>query len=255
MMLQTRVIPCLLMKNSGLVKTVCFKDPKYVGDPINAVKIFNEKEVDELILLDIDASKKKNKPNYELIKNIVSEAFMPIAYGGGVKSISQAKKIVSLGVEKIIINSIAIGNYGIISEFANNLGSSSTVVAVDIKKDWAGRYRVYNAANGKTTGLDPLKHVLSAVNAGAGEIFINDVVRDGTGIGYDLELVRKVTEIIDVPVIVCGGAGTLKHFTEAVAAGASAVAAGSMFVYVGKHKAVMINYPERDIIKSIFNDE
>jgi len=247
-MLHLRVIPCLLLKNGGLVKTIGFTEPKYVGDPINAMRIFNEKEVDELILLDIEASRRGREPDYERIRDIVSEAFMPIAYGGGVTALEQAQRLVSLGVEKVVVNTAALHNFDLVRNIARTLGSSSTVVAVDVKKNWLGRYRVFNSAIGKEINRDPVEHVRQAVAAGAGEIFVNDVVRDGTGKGYDLELVHGITASVDVPVIACGGAGTPDHFREASLAGASAVAAGSMFVYVGRHRAVMINYPKQNIL-------
>jgi imidazole glycerol-phosphate synthase subunit HisF len=253
-MLRARVIPCLLLKSGGLVKTVGFASPKYVGDPINAVRIFNEKEVDELLLLDIDAAKQGSAPNFEQIEDIVSEAFMPIACGGGVRTIEQARRLVNLGVEKIVVNTATLHGFDLVLEMADCLGSQSVVVAVDVKKDLLGRYRVFSAASGKTLGKEPLQHVQQAVSAGAGEIFINDVVRDGTGKGYDLDLLHKITESVNVPVIACGGAGTLTHFQEAVSAGASAVAAGSMFVYVGKHRAVMINYPQYKVLQELFQN-
>lgn len=251
-MLHVRVIPCLLLKNGGLVKTVGFANPRYVGDPINAMRIFNEKEVDELILLDIEASRQGGEPDYEQIQDIVSEAFMPVAYGGGVTKMEQAQHLVSLGVEKVVVNTVTLQNFNLVHEMATRLGSSSTVVAINVKKDWLGRYRLFSSATGKDINRDPIEHIKQAVAAGAGEIFVNDVSRDGTGKGYDLELIQKMTTSVDVPVIACGGAGTPEHFREAVAAGASAVAAGSMFVYVGKHRAVMINYPKREILEKIF---
>lgn len=251
-MLQVRIIPCLLLKNGGLVKTIGFAEPKYVGDPINAMRIFNEKEVDELILLDIDASRQGREPEYARIQEIVSEAFMPIAYGGGVTTVEQAQRLITLGVEKVVINTAAVKSLELVRSMADRLGSSSTVVAVDIQKDWLGRYRLFNAATSKTVSHDPFEYVQQAVEAGAGEIFINDVARDGTGKGYDIDLIRRITTSVTVPVIICGGAGTLDHLREAVAAGASAVAAGSMFVYKGKHRAVMINYPKHDMLEEIF---
>lgn len=253
-MLQVRVIPCLLLKNGGLVKTISFSDPKYVGDPINAMRIFNEKEVDELILLDIEASRLGREPDYAKIQEIVSEAFMPIAYGGGVVKPEQAQQLVSIGIEKVVVNTATLENFDLISSMANRLGSSSTVVTVDVKKDWLGRYRVFNSSTRKMTKKDPFEHIKLAVAAGAGEILINDVARDGKGNGYDLELVSKMANIVDVPVIACGGAGNIEHLKEAVSAGASAVAAGSMFVYKGKHRAVMINYPKRNILEEIFKN-
>jgi cyclase len=251
-MLRTRVIPCLLLKNRGLVKTVSFANPKYIGDPINAVRIFNEMEVDELILLDIEASRKGTVPDFELVQDIISEAFMPIAYGGGIRKADEAQRLVSLGVEKVVINSGALKKPGLVKEISGRLGASSTVVAVDIKKDWLGRYRVYDAPSGKVTDKEPAAYIREAVTAGAGEIFINDVVREGTGKGYDLDLISTVSSDISVPLIACGGAGMPEHFREAADAGASGVAAGSMFVYVGKHRAVMINYPQQSTLEGIF---
>ena len=251
-MAQPRVIPCLLLRRGGLVKTIGFSDPAYVGDPINAVRIFNEKEVDELVLLDIEASRTGAEPRYDEIQEIVSEAFMPIAYGGGVRNIEQARRLVALGVEKIVVNSAALHEPQLIRALAERLGSSSTVVSINVKKDWRGRFRVYDSARSETTKHDLLEHARRCVAEGAGELFLNDVARDGTGKGYDLELIQRVVQAVDVPVIACGGAGTLDHFTEAVAAGASAVAAGSMFVYMGRHRAVMINYPGEKVLREMF---
>lgn len=253
-MLRPRVIPCLLLKDGGLVKTRSFAAPSYVGDPINAVRIFNEKEVDELILLDIQASRNGRMPDFALIREIVNEAFMPVGYGGGVTSAEQAVSLINLGVEKIVVNKAALGGTRLLSEMADRLGSQAVVAAVDVKRDWLGRYRVYDATLGKSIDLDAVEHVTAAVKAGAGEIFINDVQRDGTGKGYDLELVRRVAREVGVPVIVCGGAGTVAHMREAIVAGASAVAAGSMFVYLGKHRAVMINYPASQVLQEAFKD-
>jgi cyclase len=241
-----------LLRRGGLVKTIAFQKPAYVGDPINAVRIFNEKEVDELALLDIEASRTNAEPHYDSIHEIVSEAFMPIAYGGGVRSVEQAQRLVGLGVEKIVVNTTALQAPNLMRSIAERLGSSSAVLSVNVKKDWRGRYRVYDSARGETTKHDLLDHVRRCVSAGAGEVFLNDVRRDGAGKGYDLELVHAVSAAVDVPVIACGGAGRLEHFTDAVAAGASAVAAGSMFVYMGPHRAVMINYPGERVLKEMF---
>lgn len=251
-MLRNRVIPCLLLSNGGLVKTVRFSEPKYVGDPINAVRIFNEKEVDELIILDINSSRLKSTPNYEQIKDIVSEAFMPLAYGGGICTVLQARNLIEIGVEKVVINTAAISNFELVQEIAKLLGSQCVVVAVDVKKDWLGRYRVFRASDNKLTSIDPVDHVKAAVKAGAGEIFINDVMRDGTGIGYDLDLLAKISQVLEVPFIACGGANSLDHFKQAISVGVSAVAAGSMFVFVGKHRAVMINYPSYKTLQGLF---
>ncbi len=251
-MLKTRVIPCLLLKGSGLVKTVRFRDPKYVGDPINAVKILNDKEVDELIFLDITASREGKGPAFSTIEDITSECFMPVAYGGGITTVDEAARIVSMGVEKIVVNAPALRRPALVSEISARIGASSTVVAIDVRKDLLGRYRVYDASRGSSTSMNPAEHAQRMAEAGAGEIFVNDVTRDGTGTGFDLTLVREVTGAVHVPVIVCGGAGTLAHVREASDAGASAVAAGSLFVYMGKHRAVLINYPTQAALQELF---
>ncbi len=253
-MLRTRVIPALLLREGGLVKTQKFADATYIGDPINAVRIFNEKEVDELVLLDIDASRQGREPDYNLIKDVVSEAFMPIGYGGGVTTVEQAQRLVSLGVEKVVINSASLGGYDLIEGVAERLGASSTVLSVDVKKDFLGRHRVFNAATGKTLKLDLVSHLSNAVKAGAGEIFLNSVDHDGMGQGLDLVLISKAAEAVNVPIVACGGAATLQHLRGAVNAGASAVAAGSMFVFMGRHRAVMINYPSPDELREVFGN-
>ena len=251
-MIKTRVIPCLLLKGGGLVKTVKFKDPSYVGDPINAVKIFNDKEVDELIVLDITASRENKGPAFSTIEDIASECFMPVAYGGGVTTVEQARRIVWMGVEKVVVNTAALRGTDLVSGISDQIGASSTVVAMDVRKDLLGRYRVYDAAREKSTDLDTLAHAARVVAAGAGEVFVNDVSRDGTRKGFDLELVRRMSSALDVPVIVCGGASSLDDVKAAADAGASGVAAGSLFVYVGKHRAVMINYPQYSALRSLF---
>jgi cyclase len=250
--LATRVIPCLLLKGAGLVKTVRFKDPKYVGDPINAVKIFNEKEVDELIVLEITASREKKDPPFSTIEDIASECFMPVAYGGGITSVEQAARIISLGIEKIVLNTAALRTPDLVTRLSDRIGASSTVVGIDTRKDLFGRYRVYDHTRQKTMDASPAEHAARMAAAGAGEIFLNDVMRDGTGSGFDLDLVRSVTSAVDVPVIVCGGAGSLDDLRLAATAGASAVAAGSLFVYMGKHRAVMINYPPYSVLQELF---
>lgn len=254
-MLRTRVIPTLLLQDGGLVKTINFAKPKYVGDPINAVRIFNEKEVDELILLDITASREGREPDYDLINDIVSEAFMPIGYGGGVRTVLQAQRLVSLGLERISFNSTALDSWTVISETSARLGSSSTMVSIDVNMDWRGRYRLYDARKKKNLKRDLMVHIVEAVAAGAGELFINDVSRDGTRKGYNIDLVAKICNAVDIPVIVCGGAGTLMDFKIAADAQAAGVSAGSMFVYMGKHQAVMINYPSHIQLKGIFENE
>lgn len=243
LMLRSRVIPCLLLSNSGLVKTTRFGAAKYVGDPINTVKIFNDKEVDELILFDIEVSKRGSEPNYDLLREITSECFMPVCYGGGISSVERALKLVQIGVEKIAINSAAISNQGLITELADALGTQSVVAGIDVKKDWLGRARIFDSSTGKLTDRSPEAQVEELARAGAGEILLNNVDRDGTREGYDLSLISRVSNATSVPVIACGGAGSLEDLVDALAAGASAAAAGSMFVFQGRHRAVLISYP------------
>jgi cyclase len=251
-MLTYRVIPALLLRNDGLVKTTKFKDPKYVGDPINAIHIFNEKEVDELMLLDITASKERREPNYALIEQIAGECFMPLAYGGGVQTLEQAKRIFSLGVEKVCVQTAALENPGLISELSERFGSQSIMVSVDIKKNWFGKPGLYAAANGKLQST-PWKDALrSLVAAGAGEVLLNAVDKDGTLSGPDLGLIREASSTVDVPVIAVGGISSLADIKAAVRAGASAVAAGAFFVFHGPHRAVLITYPSSEKLMNMW---
>lgn len=253
-MLQHRVIPCLLLYNDGLVKTTKFKDHKYVGDPINAVKIFNDKEVDELIFLDITASKNRKPPSFEIILKITTECFMPFCYGGGITSVKEASKILNQGAEKISLNSSAIYNSELIYELACEFGNQSIVVSVDIKKSIFGTYQVYDHCKKKSVKISPVEFAKKVEGLGAGELLINSVDKDGTMDGFDINLIKLVTDAVNIPVIACGGAGKMEHLKEAVRlGGASAVAAGSMFVFQGKHKAVLINYPSYNKIKSMFS--
>lgn len=247
---RVRVIPVLLLKNNGLYKTVKFKDPKYVGDPINAIKIFNDKEVDELCVLDINTSAEKRKPNFKLIQEFASECFMPVCYGGGINTIEDAKHIFGLGIEKIALNNAAIENPQLITEIANIYGSQAVVVSVDYKKAFLGNNNVY-AINGQNkTKFDVIDFVKRMEEFGAGEILLNSIERDGTMLGYDLETLKNVTEAVKVPVIACGGASNVNDFSLAVKqGGASAVAAGSMFVFQGKLKGVLINFPSQPDLK------
>jgi cyclase len=243
-MYRPRVIPCLLLKENGLVKTIKFKNPVYVGDPINAVHIFNEKEVDELVVLDITASVEKKEPNFELIAEIAGECFMPFCYGGGISSFQQVKRLIRCGVEKVAINTAAIHSQDLIADTAAAYGSQAVVGAIDVQRDLFGKVHVMEASATIKTKISPLEHAVRLVDAGAGEIFLNSVNRDGTFAGYDIELIRSITAVVTVPVVACGGAGKYADFTEAITAGgASAVAAGSLFVFYGKHRAVLINYP------------
>ncbi len=254
-MLQTRVIPILLLHNKGLVKTVKFKNSKYVGDPLNAIKIFNEKEVDELIFLDIDASKKDTEPDYELIKDFASECFMPVCYGGGISTIEQIKKIFALGIEKISLNCTVLHDLDLVRESSKVFGNQSIVVTVDIKKSFLGKYQVYNHVRRKVETMNLLSYVQEIEKAGAGEILINNVDLDGIQKGYDLQLMKMITENVNIPIVACGGAGSLEDFKVVKdQANVSAVAAGSFFVFHGKHKAVLITYPKYQELEKLFGE-
>ncbi|KEQ13089.1 AglZ/HisF2 family acetamidino modification protein [Endozoicomonas numazuensis] len=242
-MLHTRIIPCLLIRGRGLVKTVGFKKPSYVGDPRNAVKIFNEKEVDELLLVDIEATRTGNGPNFSLVQEIVAEAFMPVGYGGGIQTVDDAKKLFSIGVEKVCVQTAAIGSLELVTKLAKQFGSQSVVVSIDLKKNLFGKSKLYSSASRKIHKKPWEEFLVEAVNAGAGEVLLNSVDRDGKMSGYDLVEISKASEICDVPLIALGGARCLDDFVKAVKVGASAVSAGSMFVYQGPHKAVLISYP------------
>jgi len=245
-MLKTRIIPCLLLQGQRLVKTVRFKRPTYVGDPINAIKIFNEKEVDELIILDITATPEKKKPCVEFISDIAGECFMPLTYGGGIRNLDDIKEIFNAGVEKVVINSYAAENPAFIKVAAELYGSQSIVVSIDAGKNAFNKYEVYTCGGRKNTGIDPADYAKIMAEMGAGEIFLNSINKDGTMEGYDIELIKKVSGAVSVPVIACGGAGRLSDFTDAVGlGGASAVAAGSFFVFYGDHRAVLISYPDK----------
>lgn len=246
-MLRHRVIPTLLLHNKGLYKTVKYsiKKGKYVGDPINAIKILNDKGIDELIFLDIDASKKKKQPDFNMIKNIASECFMPLAYGGGIASLSQIKTIFQIGIEKVIINSILFEDITFLQKASNMFGSQSIVASVDIKKNLFGKYRIYNSSKKRNLNLDIREYLLSLEKNGAGEIYISCVDRDGTFEGYDTEIIKKVIKGIKIPVIINGGARNIKDFSKAInECGVHAVSAGSFFVFNGPHKAVLITYPD-----------
>lgn len=242
-MFRRRIIPCLLLKNKGLVKTVKFSKNKYIGDPINAVRVFNQKEVDELIFLDITATIENRGPSMDLLSKIASECFMPFAYGGGIHSLDVVREILNLGVEKVVINSYAFENPSFINRVAEHFGSQSIIVSVDVRKNLFGKYEVYAYGGRENTKKDPVEYVIQMEKFGAGEIFLNSIDRDGTQNGYDIELIRRVSEKVGIPVIACGGAGKIEDFEEAINDGkASAVAAGSMFVFTGPHRAVLINY-------------
>lgn len=243
MSIRPRIIPMLLLRHGGLVKTRGFKDPVYVGDPINAVRIFNEKEVDELILLDIMATPEGSGPSFEALADIASEAFMPLAYGGGIRTAADARQILASGFEKVVINTAAVESDALVRDLASTAGSQSVVVSMDIRRKLFGRSEVYAAGGRKATGLDPVAHAVNMQQAGAGEILVNSINRDGTMRGFDLDLIKEVAASVDIPVVAAGGAGSLADFSAALRCGASAVSAGSFFVFQGKHRAVLISYP------------
>lgn len=260
-MLYPRIIPTLLVHKKGLVKTVKFKDPKYVGDPINAVKIFNEKEVDELIVLDIDASALNMEPDYKMIEDLAAECRMPLCYGGGIKTNEQAQRIFRLGVEKIAISSVAVERSEIIAQMAEKVGNQSVVVVMDVKKKmFGGKYELYTLNGKKSTGLDPVLYAKKMQDLGAGEIVINSIDNDGVMTGYDVTLIEKIRAQISIPLTVSGGAGTLDDIGTIIQEhGIIGVSAGSLFVFKGKYKAVLINYPtptEKEVlIKKYFLDK
>jgi cyclase len=245
MPLQTRVIPVLLLHKGGLYKTKQFKKPIYVGDPINAVRVFNEKEVDEIAIIDIDATRENKAPNISVIAQIASEAFMPMAYGGGITTIEQIKTILYNGVEKIIINKAAHTSPKLISKAASLFGNQSIVVSIDVKKVFLRGYRVFTDNGQTNTGLHPVEFAQQIAALGAGEILLNCIDKDGTFSGYELTLIEQVTTAVNIPVVAIGGAATVNDLKLAKQVGASGMAAGSMFVFQRPHRAVLISYPAR----------
>lgn len=246
-MLKTRVIPCLLLEGQGLVKTVQFKNPKYVGDPINAVKIFNDKFVDEIIFLDISASRDGRGPRPEFIQQIAAECFIPFCYGGGITNLKEARALFEIGIEKISINSAAVKNPAFIRELSKYFGNQSIVVSMDVKKrKFAGGHTIMSNNGTANVKMDPVDYARQAEKLGAGELLINSVDCDGKRQGYDLKMLKRISDSVMIPVIACGGAGSLQHLAEAAThTNISALAAGSLFVFKGKHSAVLINYPSQ----------
>lgn len=240
--MRIRIIPTLLLQDQGFYKTEKFKNSKYLGDPINILKIFNEKEVDEVLILDISASKNGMEPQYDFLSDLAGEAFMPLGYGGGIKNTDQIKKILNLGFEKVCLNAAALKTPKFVEEAASVFGSSTIAVMVDVKKSFLGRYEVFNHSTGKAF-LDPLKWVMELESLGVGEIILNSVDRDGVMRGYDLDLIRLISSKIKVPLVASGGAGSIGDLHSAVESGASAVAAGSLFVFQGPLRGVLISYP------------
>lgn len=254
-MLTNRVIPILLLDNGRLVKTTKFKRPKYVGDPINAIRIFNDKEVDELVLLDIRASKKNIEPDYEMIEMVASECFMPLSYGGGIKNIDQAKKIFSLGVEKVSIQEPLMDNYNLLKEISHKFGSSSVIASIDVKKNFFGKTKIFNSSNNKIKNKSWENHLRECIESGAGEILLNSVDHDGLRKGTNIDAIKKASKITTVPLIAAGGIGSLKNIKETIDAGADAVGAGAFFVYQGPHRAILITYPKYDALEKLLNEK
>jgi cyclase len=254
-MLRPRVIPCLLVHDKGLVKTVQFKDPKYVGDPINAVRIFNEKESDELMVIDIDATRDNREPDYKMIENLAAECRMPLCYGGGVRTVEQAHRIFSLGVEKIAISAAAIQTPELVTAMAERVGSQSVVVVLDVKKKMLGGYELYTHNGKKSTGKNPVEFAIKMQELGAGEIVVNSIDQDGMMKGYDLNIIDKIRQSISLPMTVLGGAGSLQDIGKLINQyGIIGAAAGSLFVFKGIYKAVLINYPNWEEKDRLIND-
>jgi len=248
-----RIIPILLLSNRDFVKTKCFSKPEYVGDPINILRIFNEKEVDELVILDIDASKQNKGPDFEYLELLAGECFMPLCYGGGVSTREHAERLFSMGIEKVSLNHHILDNIGLIKELASEFGNQSIVGSVDVKKTLFGGYAVYDSVSRKSLKKDPIQYCRQLAESGVGEILISLVDRESTGVGYDLKFLKAITESVNVPVIANGGAGTYDDFRHAfTVGGVAAVSAGSLFIYYGKHRAVLISYPGSLDVKKIF---
>lgn len=253
-MYRPRVIPLLLLKNQGLVKTIKFKNPNYIGDPINAVRIFNDLEADELIFLDITATNEGRTISADLVKEIGDEAYMPFAVGGGILSLENARLLIHAGAEKVVLNTGAVTNPGLVKEIAENFGNQSLIISIDVKRTMFAKYQVVIYSGKRKTDLSPVEHAVNMANLGAGEILINSIDRDGLMNGYDLDLVSMISDAVEIPVIACGGAGIIEDLVKATRVGrASACAAGSMFVYHGPRKAVLINYPEKAILTKHFS--
>ncbi|RCK26744.1 imidazole glycerol phosphate synthase [Thalassospira profundimaris] len=249
--MRTRVMPVLLLDDGGLVKTTKFKNPVYIGDPINTIRIFNEKEVDEIVFLDIAATKNGSEPDFDLLSAIAGEAFMPMAYGGGVKTLSHAREIFSIGFEKIILNSVIYDNPEIVREIAGIYGSQSVVGCVDVKRNVFGKYDLFSDAGAKKRKVGLIDHLARLREIGVGEIVVNSIDKDGTLTGYDLKLLEQINKVVSVPIVPCGGASCVADFAAAIEKGASAVSAGAMFVFKGKHRAVLISYPDRSDLEKI----
>lgn len=251
-MFRPRVIPVLLLKGQGLVKTVQFNKHRYIGDPINAVRIFNDLEVDELVFLDILASKENRTISTEIVRQIGDETFMPFAVGGGIKTTQDALALINAGAEKIILNTSFVKNPKLVTDLAALIGNQSVVISIDVKKNWLGKYQAYIKGGTEKVSETPINLARNAERLGAGEIIINSISLDGMMQGYDLELIQQITSAVNIPVVACGGAGKLEHLREATDSGAHAVAAGSLFVYHGPRNGILINYPEKKQLVNSF---
>ena len=250
-MLRPRIIPVLLLDNRRLVKTLHFQDPKYIGDPVTALKIFNEKEVDELIVLDMTATRQGREPDFGFIEQMASECFMPFCYGGGIRNLEQIRRILKSGAEKIALNSCLLQNPGLVSEASSVFGSQSVVVSLDVKKTGAG-YGVFPGNGPCALGEDPVRFAQRMEKAGAGEILVNSIDQDGMMEGYDHELVSRISGAVGIPVIACGGAGDMEDFRKVLKdSKASAAAAGSYFVFCGSRDAILITYPDSEEIEEL----
>lgn len=252
-MLSVRVIPSLLLKGQGFVKGKKFKDHRYIGDPINSIRIFNEKQADEIIVLDINASLKGIEPNFKLLSELATEAFMPLSYGGGICSLAHIEQLFTIGFEKVVMNTSAVQNPQFIKDAVTIAGSSSIVVSIDVRKNFLGKYELYTHSGTKKQSINPFEFAKNAEALGAGEFIICNIDKEGTRGGYDFGLLSKMSSILSVPVVASGGASSFDDFKVAVSeSGASAVSAGSLFVYHGKHDAVLIQYPDYDTLTKIF---
>lgn len=250
-MSRSRIIPFLLTSDGGLVKTVRFDKRRYVGDAINAVRIFNEKEVDELVLLDIDATSRGSGPQFDYVEEVLSEAFMPVGYGGGVTSLQQIERLFKLGVEKVVLNSVLAVNPKLLSEASQVFGAQSIVASLDFKKDLLGRRRAYTRGGTRKYDADPIELLKQWEQLGAGEVVVNSIDRDGTRKGLDVEFTALAVSAVEIPLLAVGGAGDLGHIVAALQSGASAVGAGSMFVFHGVHQAVLISYVDRSELAAL----
>tara|TARA_B100000989_G_scaffold229542_1_gene176444 strand:+ start:15745 stop:16497 length:753 start_codon:yes stop_codon:yes gene_type:complete len=250
--MRPRVIPVLLVEDGGLVKTINFKRRIYLGDPINTVRLFNDMQVDELIVLDISASKDNKGPNYSLIEDIRNEAFMPLVYGGGIKSVEDSIELIRIGVEKIAINSFLQNNISVLTEISKRVGSQSIIASIDISKNILGKHFIYSHAKNKNLSLNIQEYLKKIQEAGIGEIFLNFTYKDGVWGGYDFDFIKDLSPSIDVPLVVCGGASNLVDLKKIIDMGADAAAAGSLFSFAKKNSGVLINYPSQRELDSLF---